>query len=482
MGIDVGTQGARALIADLAGDIQAEATRAFPRGQLETSTPGTFEQDPRMWRQAVNDVVAAAVAALADAGRTAEQVRAVSVTSTSGTLCLADASGEPVGLAMMYSDTRAQAVAEEVQAAASALSAKVGMVFSSSCGLTKLCWLQRDDPRRVARARWYQSPTDVIVGWLSGEWGHTDWTNALKWGYDVVDLCWPDFIFDTLGFARSAFPQVHAPGSVIGRVTPANASQTGLAEGTLVVAGATDGNASQLASGAAKPGDWNSTLGTTLVLKGVSDTLLRDPLGRLYCHRHPDGYWSPGGASSTGADCLAQRFPPEQLPELNQSALALGPTNTIIYPLVKTGERFPFVKPDARGFVLGESDDEPTFFAAHLEGLAYVERLAYEVVEELGGQVGEDIYVAGGGSQSKAGLRIRATVLNRCLHLPRVPSGAMGAAILAARGLAYDRVTDAVSKMVQIRQVIEPNKDHQEAYQDRYDQFLGACRERGYLS
>lgn len=481
LGLDVGTQGVRALITDLEGNVRAEASSPFPLAQLVPSQSGVFEQDPCMWREAVYEVITDAVARFLQAGHVAEDIAALSVISTSGTLCLANDQGEPVGPAIMYSDTRAAAVAQEVQAAGAELAAKLGTRFSASFALSRMRWLQQHEPQRLERARWGLSPTDLVIGWLSGEWGRADWTNALKWGYDVVDLRWPDFIQTKLGLPGLKFPRVQSPGAIVGRVTPQVVERTGLSPQTLVVAGATDGTASQLASGAVAPGDWNSTLGTTLVLKGVSERLLRDPLGRIYCHRHPDGYWLPGGASSTGAECLAQRFDAGRLPQLNEAALERSPTDLVIYPLVRRGERFPFQKPEAQGFILGETGDEAEFYAAHLEGLAYVERLAYDVVRSLGATVGDTVHVAGGGTHSAAGLQIRADVLGVRLQVPQVPSGAMGAAILAARGCAFERVTEAAQAMVHYRRIVEPRESYRAAYTGRYQRFLAACRERGYL-
>ena len=480
LGIDVGTQGARAIIVDLQGRVHAEASSAFPAEQL-LSEPGRFEQDPGVWRQALFGAVSEAVAAFTQAGNPAETITALSVTSTSGTLCLVDEKGEPLGTAMMYSDLRASAVAEEVQAAGAALADKLGTRFNASFALSKLCWLMGHEPERVNGARWFLSPADLVNGWLSGVWGRTDWSSALKWGYDVVDLCWPEFISRKLGLPGVKFPAVQAPGSVLGHVSAEAAAHTGLSTRTLVVAGATDGVASQLASGAVNPGDWNSTLGTTLVIKGVSEVLLRDPLGRIYSHRHPDGYWLPGGASSTGADCLAQRFEAQRLSELNNRALHSSPTGLVIYPLMRRGERFPFFAPEATGFALGETDDEVVYYAAHLEGLGYVERLSYEVLQTLGASVGDTLYVAGGGTHSSAGMQIRADILGRRLRVPEVPSGAMGAAILAARGCAFASLAEAAASMIRYRQVVEPRDAYRSAYQQRYQRFIVACRQRGYL-
>ncbi|MCD6518779.1 MAG: FGGY-family carbohydrate kinase [Anaerolineae bacterium] len=481
LGLDVGTQGVRALIVDLQGKVRSEASEAFPPETILTEG-GRFEQDPSLWRRMVFQVLAQAVGGLSEGG-SAEQIVALSVTSTSGTLCLADEQGAPIGPAMMYSDARAAEVAAEVQEAGQAVAAKMGTRFSASWALCKLHWLQKHQPGRLAEARWWTSPTDLVIGWLSGEWGRMDWSNALKWGYDLLDLAWPAFISEKLGLPLERFPRVQAPGERVGRVLPAVAEATGLSPRTWVVAGATDGVASQLASGAASPGEWNSTLGTTLVLKGVSKGLLRDPLGRLYCHKHPDGdFWLPGGASNTGADCLTLRFDPQRFAELDALALKKSPTELIVYPLMRKGERFPFLSPEAEGFVEGQTDDEGALFAGYLEGLAYVERLAYQVVEELGGEVKGAIHVVGGTTQSEAGLQIRADVLGRPLLVPQVPVGAMGAAILAARGLAFPSVREAVSEMVHYVRTVEPRPGYHVLYQERYERFLALCQQKGYLS
>ena len=481
MGIDLGTQGARAIIADTQGRVKAQATSAFPPSQVASSTPGVFEQDQRLWRKTVFEALGKALADLAKHGGCPRDIEAISVTSTSGTVCLVEANGDPVGPAIMYSDMRAAAVADEVQAAGRDLAAKLGTAFSASFALTKLRWLQLNRPRLLGQVRWFLSPTDVVIGWLSGEWGRSDWTNALKWGYDVVDLRWPPFIEQELDLPRRKFPQVQAPGSLRGGLAASVRGDLGLSARTRIVAGSTDGTASMLASGAGSPGEWNSTLGTTLVLKGVSETLLRDPLGRIYCHRHPDGYWLPGGASSTGADCLAQRFDARTLDKLNSLALAKSPTDLLVYPLMRRGERFPFRRPEARGFVEGEYNEEAVFYAAHLEGIAYVERLSYQVVRQLGATVGDTIYVAGGATQSRAGLQIRADVLNKRLRVPDVPAGAMGAAILAARGRFFGSTSEAVGRMVHFRETIEPRPRFRSAYQERYQRFVQVRRDKGYL-
>ena len=93
-----------------------------------------------------------------------------------------------------------------------------------------------------------------------------------------------------------------SPGTSIGQLVPSVANALGLSPNVLVVAGLTEGCASQFAAGAIEPGEWVSFLGTTLMIKGVSAGLVKDPQGRIYCHSHPERGWLPGGASNTGGE------------------------------------------------------------------------------------------------------------------------------------------------------------------------------------
>jgi xylulokinase len=256
---------------------------------------------------------------------------------------------------------------------------------------------------------------------------------------------------------------------------------TGLPVGVPVLAGMTDGCTSQISTGAVAPGDWNSTLGTTLVIKGVTEQLLLDPQGRIYSHRHPAGYWLPGGASNTGGEAIALRFPQEKWDEFNAQALNLAPTDTIIYPLVRLGERFPFACAEAEGFVLRQPHDEVTNYVAHLEGVGYVERLAYEVLTRLGGQIGSTIYSAGGATRSRSWGQLRADILGRTLVRPEVTGGAMGAAIIAAAGTWYEGLIPAARAMVRLVEWVEPRLILAAVYEARYQQFKEACAARGYL-
>src|SRR3546814_2336735 len=114
-------------------------------------------------------------------------------------------------------------------------------------------------------------------------------------------------------------------------------------------------------------------------------------------------------SSNTGADWVATDFGTD-LWQLDEAAAGLVPTGLLAWPLKQTGERFPFIAPQANGF--GPTGVSPAQrFAAGMEGVAFIERMAYELITQLSGEHIAAVYTAGGGSNSDTWLRIRANVL-----------------------------------------------------------------------
>ena len=124
----------------------------------------------------------------------------------------------------------------------------------------------------------------------------------MKTGVDLESGRWSSALPDV------RLPSVVAPGTKFGQLRGDLRKRWQLSGEVDLVSGATDSNAAFYASGAAEAGDWSTTIGTTLVIKGLSEVRLHDPEARVYCHKHPDGIWLPGGASNAGGEILRVRF------------------------------------------------------------------------------------------------------------------------------------------------------------------------------
>lgn len=461
------------MLVDAAGRVLGSADEQFPlTGQSrEEQSPGIWWDTCRRLLKTLSGKVEKTVDPAA--------IKAMGVTSTSGTVIPLDKDHKPLHPAIMYSDPRSAGAAERCRAAAQQYHPDGYTGFNSSSGLSKMLWWLETCPEKVPGLAYWIHAADYITGKLSGQWGVTDYTNALKSGYDLRAACWPSYLTEKLPLKKEWLPEVVPSGTPLGSLLPDMAEALGLPPGILVVAGMTDGCASQIASGAVKPGDWNTTIGTTLVVKGVTTKELKDPEGRIYCHRHPEGYWMPGGASNTGADWVNERFS-NDLERLAAEAEKLIPTSWLSWPLTREGERFPFIASRALGFEPdGLSSAER--FTANMEGVAYIERYAYELIEALSGEPVKAVYTAGGASNSDVWLRIRSNVLNRPVYKMKHGSGAAGAAILAASQTHFTSLAEAAAAMTRPDKKTGPETVLAASYEANYKRFLHLLQEKGYI-
>jgi D-ribulokinase len=472
LGLDLGTQSVRALIVSGAGETLAVGSHKLTSRRDRPR----HEQDPEEWWRAISAACRGALAAL-PAGWT---IQSLAVDGTSGTVLLVDASGRPLTPGLMYDDTRAVEETRRVNEAGAAVWAALGYNrMQASWALPKLLWLLNQQRGLPAGTR-LAHQTDFINRRLIGAEVATDTSNALKTGVDLINERWSSDVFAALGVPAEILPAVVRAGTTLGIVCAEAAFQTGIPEGTPVIAGMTDGCAAQMGAGALSVGSWNSVLGTTLVLKGVTSDLIKDPAGVVYSHRSPDGNWLPGGASSSGAGAISKHFPGRDLEGLERRAAEREPAGVVTYPLHGFGERFPFITPEAAGFTLGQPTDEIDQYAALLQGVAFIERLCFDYLDMLGAPVHGPIVLTGGGAKSRYWCQLRADVLGSPVTLPENAEAALGMAILAAA--AGRKVADVARTMVRIREVIDPRPSRAGRFRESYLRLVDELARRGWLT
>ena len=469
VGLDLGTQSVTALAVSASGRVVGSGSRPL----VSRRDDDRHEQDAEQWWEAL-----AVASRTALSGIAAERVRGVATDATSGTVLLVDRAGAALTPALMYDDSRATHQARRVNEAGESLWSSLGHRPQAEWALPKVLWMLEEWPE-LARGALLAHQPDYITRRLCGHEVPTDTSHALKTGYDLVHDSWPHELLDGLGVPESLLPAVVRSGSPLGEVCVEAARHTGIPAGTPVTAGMTDGCAAQLGAGAVGEGSWNSVLGTTLVLKGVSSELIRDPNGVLYSHRAPDGGWLPGGASSTGAGVLSASFPERDLDELGRRAADHEQTAALAYPLLGRGERFPFAAADAEGFLVGEPADEAEHFAALLQGVAYVERLCFDYLSLLGAPIDGELRLTGGGTRSRYWCQLRADVLGRPVRLLENSESAFGMAVLAAS--AGRSTAEVAAEMVRVREVIAPRPDREQHFDEPYVRLVGELEDRGWL-
>ncbi len=422
IGIDLGTSGCRGVAIDHSGSVIARA--ALPLEHPHRAAPGGSEQDPGLWWVAVRGVARAIGADLATTGH---RPVAIAVDGTSSTLLLCDAQGRPRAPAMMYDDSRGRESLPEIAQAAPPDSA----VHSATSSLAKALRIRRRIGFRPGDRLLHQG--DWVTGRLAGRFDLGDENNALKLGYDPVERRWPAWL-ERLGLAPGLLPSVFPAGSPVGRVGPAVAVELALPEGVIVVAGTTDSTAAVLASGVSAPGEACTVLGSTLVLKTLSDRPVFDAETGVYSHRVGDA-WIAGGASNSGCAVLDAFFSLEEIEALSARVQSDRPTGVACYPLLRPGERFPVNDPGLAPLLPPRDLPRHLFLQVLMEGVAEIERRGYRRLSALGACTPRSVTTLGGGARNAAWQRIRERVLGVPVRATAEREAAFGTALLARRAL-----------------------------------------------
>jgi len=404
VGIDLGTSGARAVVID-----NQEKLISSGKAAIEGN-----HRSPVNWRRAMESALDEALSAVRR-----QNVHALAVDGTSGTVLPVDHLGLPLADALMYNDPPSDINAE----------AKIAAVSGPGItpGLPALLRAQSFLPLRPARIL---HQADWLAFLFSGHFISDD-NNALKTGYSSLTRSWPEWM-GQLDLCN-LLPEVVEPGTIVGTTTQGAANRFGLAPGTLVIAGTTDGCASFLASGASEPGDAVSVLGTTLTLKLLSDKRIIAPEFGIYSHRLL-GSWLAGGASNTGGAALLTHFSSDEISTLSTKIDPAKPTGLNYYPLPKKGERFPINDPEFDPRLTPRPADPATFLHGLFEGIASIETQGYALLERLGALAQNTVRSLGGGAKNMQWTAIRARSLGVPLLTAVSEEAAYGTARLARLG------------------------------------------------
>jgi len=421
LGIDIGTSGIRGSCID-----ETETELVTHHIAFENYSPDgdKNEQDPTDWLQQLDSL-------LIEVGSKLQQldiqhhIKAISIDGTSGTLIACKKDGTPVSTALMYNDQQARKQAEIISRFAPANSA----VHGATSSLAKALFLLGKYPDIEI----FCFQADWLAASLTGRYGISDENNCLKLGYDSVKQQWPEWLYnnsENAVLSKNLLPQVVTPGSSIGKVKPRLIKKYKLAEDCIIVAGTTDSNAAVLATGANRPGDAVTSLGSTLVIKVFSDKPLFEPKYGIYSHRL-NNLWLVGGASNSGGSVLLQHFTQTQINEMTPELKPGQPTGLHYYPLPGTGERFPINDSNKKSNIEPRPESDIVFFQALLEGIAEIEADGYNKLRQLGATYPERIFTTGGGNKNPAWNKIREHATGVKVLSARHTQACYGSALLA---------------------------------------------------
>ncbi len=491
IGVDVGTQSARAGVFDLSGRMLGTARQAL---KIHHPQAGWAEQSSRdIWDAVCHSVQGA----LAQAGVDPAAVKGIGFDATCS-LVLATASGAALPLSgdwdvILWMDQRATEQAARANATGARPLDFVGGTMSPEMEMPKLMWLKSHRPDLWERMGAAFDLADWLTWKASGSNQRSACTLTCKWGYLPQDN--PSWDADFLAAidltdlqARTAVPDRAVEiGTDLGPLTAQAAADLGLPTSVRVAAGMIDAHAGALAVlGVAPAPD------TLALIAGTSN-----------CHMalHPapqpvPGVWGPylgavlpglwlneGGQTATGAalDHLvashagAGAYAPDvhgavQAAILDRIAAQGDPAPDLHVLPDYLGNRSPHADPARRAVIAGLTFDEPAeqflkLYWATAAGIAYGTRAIIERLNAADYDITR-LVLCGGHAKSPLLSQLYADATGCTVLIPTVDEPVLlGAAMTALPGADLAGAAQRMAAAVQTRPpVTDPRVDHAARY------------------
>ncbi len=489
--IDLGTTSCKAAVFD--GSLMLGS--AYRHYSYASPEEGWAEQDAEAVWELVNVVVKETLTSLP----ALPSIQAVSVSVQGDAVIPIDVSGRALHPAVLGMDIRSYREAADLQKnfGRGQLYSSTGMPCEPLNAITKIFWLRRHCPELEARLWKYVHYEEFLLMKLAGV-PALDFSMASRtMAFDPVRKDWVGPILEFVGITPSQLGNISPSGAPIGLVRKAVASDWGIDPKALVVAGGHDQCMAAIGAGVIEADVACYSMGTAEVISTCfgsprTNSAMLESNYPCYCHAVKDQYFTitlnqSGGLSLEWFQNAVMELGRLSNCDRNQayaeliSQLKLTPSPILFLPHI-VGSGTPTCDHLSRGAFLGLSlkSSRTEMFQAVVDALAFEARLNLDRLETLDIDVRE-LRGVGGGSQARAILELKATVLNRPICTLKNPMAALlGTALLSqvATGQFPDLYA-ACREGVEIDQTIEPVAEAVERYAaafERYRQLYGTLR------
>jgi xylulokinase len=479
MGIDLGTSGCKIAVFDISGNVISTQTQSY---EVYYPKAGWAEQNPDEWWDAICKGLKSVLSSV-DAGR----IAGIGVDGQSWSAIPVDEQGTVLANTPIWTDTRAGEECEELERSIGKeeIFALCGNPLSPSYTLPKILWFKRHYPEIYSNTYKFMQSNSFINLRLTGEF-----TQDISQGYglhcfDIQHGGWNERMCTRMGISPELLPKIYNCHDIIGKVTAKAASQTGLAEGTPVVAGGLDAACGTLGVGVINSGDTQEQGGQAGGMSICTADCKAEENLILSYHVVPNLWLLQGGTVGGGG---VMRWIEQELGDAERyeskssgtSSLALldakaekinaGSDGVVFLPYMR-GERSPIWDIHAKGvfFGLDFAKTKSHMIRAAMEGVAYSLRHNLETAQKTGAKA-DILYSMGGAANSRLWTQIKADITGKKIHVPCSDNASsLGAAILAGVGTGvYKNFEDAREKTFKITKTYEPDTSKEKVYEKGY--------------
>ena len=489
--LDYGTTSLKAV---LYNEDYSTAAQASLEWRYTYPQNGWMELDPRSY---IDDAILLTRGLL---DRVGGGVDTISVTGQAETLICVGADGAPVGNAIIWLDTRAQAESNELlgRIGTDALYRSTGLTgFDPILPLAKLLWLRRNQPELYSRTWKLMLLHDYVLYALTGQAVSEYSVNSCTGYFHIVNKEWDAALLDAAQIDSAKLPEPAEASLVVGGLLPEISARLGITGTVRVVNGMLDQCASAIGCGNILPGIVSETTGTVLAIAATLPSFCPDN-GTLpvLCHGLAGRYLALPNCPTAGM--ALKWFKDNFLPELSEKLAAQGMgvyayidrelaargtgENELVFLPHLCGCLCPSSNPAASGVLYGLrlGTDRLDVACAIMEGVGFLLRENLEYLQKNGIAV-RQVLALGGGAKSPLWLQMKADITGAPFYtIENEESTSLGCALGA--GLALGRITESdISSFVSKNREYMPDLGRSSYYDRKYALYGNLNRQLGFI-
>ena len=472
IGIDLGTSSVKLLLVTADGRILNTITKTYP---VRYPQSGWSEQDPKDWFSGV-------VKGIKDilTGQDKSAVQGIGLGGQMHGLVALDGNGGVIRPCILWNDGRTQKQTDFLNEVVGrkVLSERTANIAFAGFTAPKILWLKENEPQNFNRISKILLPKDYVVYRLCGKYA-TDYSDASgTLLLDVKNKCWNKKMCEVCGVKEEWLPNLYESYEPVGKLLPELADELGLSADVNVCAGAGDNAAAAVGTGTVNDGNCNISLGTSGTVFISRDNFSVDNNNALHSFAHASGGYHLMGCILSAASCNGWWMEKVlKTTEFNKEQLGLSGLrgkNRVYFLPYLMGERSPHNDVNAKAAFIGMRPDTSRgeMTLAVMEGVAYALKDCVEIAKNCGAKI-ENTRICGGGAKSKLWRQIIADVMGVPVEVPKVEEGpAYGAAMLAmVASKTYKTVSEAVSAVTSVKEIIYPDTGSAKLYEEKYGVF-----------
>ena len=480
LALDIGTSSTRTALFDLAAQRVAGTTaqQSYP---LQTSADGAAELDPSALLNAVSECLEDTIRALRRSPSLRNRsIAGVGVSCFWHSLIGCDADGGPLTPVITWADARCRQDAARLRELFSEKEthARTGCMLRASFWPAKFAWLRRTQKRLVRSVAQWMSPAEWVQLTLCGDANCAIGMATGTGMFDPTRLAWDGTLLDHCAIRPDQLrPLSDTPTPVRGRL----ATQFPELHEVPWFPAIGDGAASNLGSGATRPGLAAINVGTSAALRIIRKGATASAPFGLFCYRVDAQRFLVGGAVSNAGNlrawCLRELRLPDDSSLEEAMAAKPGPAEGLTVLPFWTAERAPTWDEDQRGVIHGISQHTTALDLLQAITEASYHRLARIAEPVLADEARHPRFIVSGGIQrSPAALQRLADVLGHPVFPNDEPEASIrGAAIYVLEKLGLPAPVPAFGPPVKPRRRFARLYADERARQHSLERLLGSA-------